>query len=63
VSRSEREAEVDKEQVEIENSQGSEHMLINKQNKTLPGRIKPAITYPYNLRSRMESTNIETQEK
>ena len=63
VYRSEREAEVDTEQVEIESSHGSEHMLINTQNKTSPGRIKPAKTHPYNLRSRIESTNVEAQEK
>ena len=63
MSRSEREAEVDKEQVEIENSQGSEPMLVNTQNKTLPGRIKFATTYPYTLRSRIESTTIEAHEK
>jgi len=62
VSRSGWDAEADKEQVEIEGSQGSEHMLVNTQNKTSPGRIKPATTHPYNLRSRIESTNTEAQE-
>ena len=63
MSRSGRDAEADKEQVEIENSQGSEHMLVNTQNKTSHGRTKPATTHPYNLRSRIESTNTEAQEK
>jgi len=63
VSRSERDAEVDKEQVGIQNSQGSEHMLVNTQRKTSPGRIKPATTHPYNLKGRIDSTNTETQEK
>ena len=62
VNRSGRDAEADKEQIEIEGSQGSEHMLKSAQNKTSPGRIKPATTHPYNLRSRIESTNAEVQE-
>jgi len=63
VGRSERDAEFDKEQVEIESSQGSEHILVSTQNKTSHGRTKPATTHPYNLRSRIESTNTEAQEK
>ena len=62
MSRSERDVEADKEQVEIEGSQGSEHMLVNTQNETSPGRNKPATGHPYNLRSRIESTNNEAQE-
>jgi hypothetical protein len=62
VSRSERDVEVDKERVEIEGSQGSEHMLAKTQNETSPGRIKPETGHSYNLRSRIESTNNEAQD-
>jgi hypothetical protein len=62
VSRSERDVGADKEQAEIEDSQGSEHMSENTQNKTSPGRNKPETGHSYNLRSRVESTNNKAQD-
>jgi hypothetical protein len=62
VSRSEREAETDKEQVEV-SSQGSEQMLANTRNETSPGKNRrAAVNHSYNLRSRIESPNKNAQE-
>jgi hypothetical protein len=61
VSRSEREAEADKEQAEV-SSQGSEQMLANMQNETSPGKNRPIVNHSYNLRSRIESSSNNAQE-
>jgi len=59
VSRSERETEADKEQVEM-SSNGNERMLENTQNNTSPGKNKLVANHSYNLRSRIESTGNST---
>lgn len=62
VSRSGRETEVDKGQAETDSLSGSEHIGEITQSNVSPGKIKPALSHSYNLRSRIESTSSQTQE-
>jgi len=53
---------MDKEQAEAIISPESEHMLVNTQSETSPGKIKPATSHLCNFRSRIESTHSKTRE-
>jgi len=62
MSRSGREMETDKEQAEAGRSHGSDHMISDRQNITSPGKVNPASSHLYNLRSRLKSASHEPQD-
>jgi len=62
VSRSGREMETDKEQAEAVRSPGNDHMISAARNITSPGRVNPASSHSYNLRSGLKSASHEPQD-
>ena len=57
MSRSARETETDREPAGVVRSPGSEHA-----SNTSLGKVKPVLSYLYDLKNRIESTRIKIQE-
>lgn len=62
MSSSGRETEKDKGQADAVRSTGSDHMMSDMRDITSPGKVNPASSHSYSLRSRLKSASDEPQD-